>query len=182
VGKRGAGLKRGEDVRRWPEIVRSWACPRRGSWAEGWGRADKWGRRDRERASTRVKGTTPTNLAHGAARERGREGAQVGADKPGPWGSERERRTGWRRQVGPACQAPRERGRGAGLNGPTWGELAFLFSREFLLAFIFIFSRVFNSNSNLVSNSNQIKDVQQFKEYLELNMMQHFMTHLFCQK
>jgi hypothetical protein len=80
----------------------------------------------------------PTNLVHGAARER-----------------ERERgRAGWRRQAGPACQAPRARG--AGLNGPTWVELAFLFSREFL----FIFSRVFNSNSNQVSNSNQIKHVQ----------------------
>jgi hypothetical protein len=70
----------------------------------------------------------------------------------------------------------------AGLNGLTWAELAYLFSREFLIAFLFIFSRVFNSNSNQVPNSNQIKNVQQFKEYLELNMMQHFMTHLFSQK
>jgi hypothetical protein len=69
--------------------------------------------------------------------------------------------------------------RGAGPNGPTWAESAFLFSREFLIAFLFIFSRVFNSNSNQVSKSNQIKHVQQFKEYLELNMMQHFMTHMF---
>jgi hypothetical protein len=72
------------------------------------------------------------------------------------------------------------RERGAGLNGPTWTELAFLFSMEFLIAFLFIFSRFFNSNQ--VSNSNQIKHVQQFKEYLELNMMQHFTTYLFCQK
>jgi hypothetical protein len=97
-------------------------------------------------------------------------------------------RSHWHRQAGPACHAPwargRERGGGGatGLNGPTWAELAFLFSREFLIAFLFIFSRVFNSNSSQVSNSNQIKHVQQFKEYLELNMMQHFMTHLFCQK
>jgi hypothetical protein len=87
---------------------------------------------------------------------------------------------GWRRQAGPACQAPRARGRGrprgSGPNGPTWAELAFLFSREFLITFLFIFYRVFNSNQ--VSNSNQIKHVQQFKEYLELNMMQHFMTHM----
>jgi hypothetical protein len=46
------------------------------------------------------------------------------------------------------------------------------------MLFLFIFSRVFNSNSNQVSNSNQIKHVQQFKEYLELSMMQHFMTHI----
>jgi hypothetical protein len=66
--------------------------------------------------------------------------------------------------------------------GPTRAEFAFLFSREFLIAFLFIFSRVFNSNSNQVSNSNQIKHVQQFKEYLELNMMQHFMTHIVLTK
>jgi hypothetical protein len=119
--------------------------------------------RERER-DTRARGMVPTNLAHGVVRERGREGTRVGADR-------------WDPPV-------RHRGhtRGAGLNGPTWDELAFLFSREFLIAFLFIFSKVFNSNSNQVSNSNQIKHVQQFKEYLELNMMQHFMTHLFCQK
>jgi hypothetical protein len=44
------------------------------------------------------------------------------------------------------------------------------------MTFLFIFSRVFNSNSN------QINHVQQFKEYLGFNMMQHFMTHMFCQK
>ena len=75
-----------------------------------------------------------------------------------------------RRQTWPMEQREREgeraRGREARLNGPTWAELAFLFSREFLIAFLFIFSRVFNSNSNQVSNSNHIKHVQQFKEYL----------------
>jgi hypothetical protein len=109
------------------------------------------------------------------------------ADRSASQSSERERErghAGWHRQAGPACQAPRARGRarGAKPNGPTWAELVFLFSMEFLIAFLFIFSRVFNSNSNQVSNSNQIKHVQQFKEYLELNMMQHFMTHMFCTK
>jgi hypothetical protein len=47
--------------------------------------------------------------------------------------------------------------------GPKW---LFLFFLEFLVSFLFIFSKVFNSNSNQVSNSNQIKYVQQFKEYL----------------
>jgi hypothetical protein len=55
----------------------------------------------------------------------------------------------------------------AGLNGLVWAELAFPFFLEFLVSFLFIFSRVFNSNSNQVSNSNQIKYVQQFKEYLD---------------
>jgi hypothetical protein len=43
-------------------------------------------------------------------------------------------------------------------------ELAFSIFLEFLLPFLFIFSRVFNSNS--IQDSNQIKYVQQFKEYL----------------
>jgi hypothetical protein len=30
VGEQGAGLKRGGDVWRWPEIARSWARPQRG--------------------------------------------------------------------------------------------------------------------------------------------------------
>jgi hypothetical protein len=42
--------------------------------------------------------------------------------------------------------------------------------------FLFVFSRVFNSNQ--VSNSNQIKHVHQFKEYFGLSMMQPFMTHI----
>jgi hypothetical protein len=66
-----------------------------GLWAGGWGRADRWGRRDRE-SGARARGTMPTNLAHGAARER-----------------ERERgRAGWGRQAGPACQALRARAGG----------------------------------------------------------------------
>jgi hypothetical protein len=54
----------------------------------------------------------------------------------------------------------------AGLSGPAGLKLVFPFSRDYLFAFLFIFSRVFNSNSNQVSNSNQIKCMQQFKEYL----------------
>jgi hypothetical protein len=74
-----------------------------------------------------------------------------------------------RRQAGPACQAEGARAQArarARLNGLTWAEFGFPFSREFLIAFLFIFSGVFNLNSNQVSNSNQIKYVQQFKEYL----------------
>jgi hypothetical protein len=79
----------------------------------------------------------------GSARQRERESARAkrnGADRSAPQSSERERererergRAGWRRQAGPACQAPkaheRRRARGAGPNGPTWVELVFLFSR-----------------------------------------------------
>jgi hypothetical protein len=71
-----------------------------------------------------------------------------GADKLGPRDSDREGergRAGWRRQAGPACQAPRAcgRARGVGLSGSTCAELVFPFSRDFLIAFLFIFSRVF---------------------------------------
>ena len=68
--------------------------------------------------------------------------------------------------------------RGAGPAGPTWAEMAFSISREFLIAFLFILSRVFNSNSNQVSNSSQTKHVQQFKEYFGLTMMQQFMAYI----
>jgi hypothetical protein len=70
----------------------------------------------------------------------------------------------------------------AGLSGTAWAKIGFPFSRDFLIAFLFIFSRVFNSYSNQVYNSNQIKYVQQFKEYFRLNMMQHSMTHMFWAK
>jgi hypothetical protein len=101
----------------------------------------------------------------------------------GKRGREREKR---RKQAWPTGQRERERGREsalelastggarlsgtegarAGLSGPVWAEIGFSFFRELLIAFLFIFSRVFNSNSIQVSNSNQIKYVQQFKEYL----------------
>jgi hypothetical protein len=41
-----------------------------------------------------------------------------------------------------------------GLAWANWAELGFSIFREFLRPFLFIFSRVFNSNSNQVSNSN----------------------------
>jgi hypothetical protein len=107
------------------------------------------GQREGEWAHARE--PVPTGMAHGAARERGRAGA--GADRRGPPVRNRGR----------AGASMRARAR---LIGPTWAEIGFPFSRDFLIAFLFIFSRVFNSNSNQVSNSNQIKYMQQFKEYL----------------
>jgi hypothetical protein len=78
----------------------------------------------------------------------------------------------------------RDRGRSgdAGPGEPTWAEFTFSIFQGISNFFLFIFSRVFNSNSIQVSNSNQIKHVQQFKEYLELYMMQHFMTHIILTK
>jgi hypothetical protein len=50
-----------------------------GSWARGWGQADRWGWRGKERERRACERTASISLAHGAARERGREGARVGA-------------------------------------------------------------------------------------------------------
>jgi hypothetical protein len=104
-------------------------------------------------------------------------GESNSADRSVPRSNERARergRSGLRRHAGSACQAKGRAGVGVGvgvrarprLNGLPWTELAFPIFLDFLLPFLFIFSRVFNSNSNQVSNSNQIKYVQHFKEYL----------------
>jgi hypothetical protein len=98
------------------------------------------------------KRTAPTALAHEIDRERERERERgVSALDGVDWRDLPFRHRGHAR---------------VGLNGPTWAELAFSIFLEFLLPFLFIFSRVFNSNSIQVSNPNQIKYVQQFKEYL----------------
>jgi hypothetical protein len=147
VGERGARLKRGEDVRRWLENVRSWACPQRGTWAGGWGRTDRWGLRDRERERERER-----------ERARGREEQHRQYWPTGQREGEGERARGLAPIGGtPLSDTEGVRARaqgGAGLNEPTWAELGFSIFREFLIAFLFIFSRVFNSNSNQVSNSN----------------------------
>jgi hypothetical protein len=85
---------------------------------------------------------------------------EVGADKSAPLGSgrerereiERERRA--RGRAGADMRSPLVTGGrrvGLGWLGLKW---LFLFPRIFQLLFYFIFSRVFNSNSNQVSNSN----------------------------
>jgi hypothetical protein len=107
------------------------------SWAGGWGRLTS-GDGGIEREGERE-------------REREREREEVSTLRFAPTGGARLSGT---------------RGARAGLIGLTWAEMAFSFFLEFLWHFLFIFSRVFNSNSIQVSNSNQIKYMQQFKEYL----------------
>jgi hypothetical protein len=138
VGEQGAGFKRGAGARSWPENARSWARPRRGD-------------RGREVRDALTGGVG------GAERGKADVGESNGADRSVPQSSERARERGRLHMIARAR---------AGLNGLPWTELAFPIFLEFLLPFIFIFSRVFNSNSNQVSNSNQIKYVQHFKEYL----------------
>jgi hypothetical protein len=148
-----------------------------------------------------------TGRSHGAARESGRtwkrlialtiqareaeieRGARAtGADTLAPTGQREGERERERGGGGGVKKLPlsggahlsggraRERSRWAGLG--RFGLKWFFFFQGILLSFLFIFSRVFNSNSNQVSNSNQIKHVHQFIEYFGLNMMQQFMTHI----
>jgi hypothetical protein len=161
VGEQGAGLKRGGDVRRWQGITWSWARPR---WGERGREVEDEltggvGRAERE-AGARARGTASTDLAHGAARERGREGTLVGTDRRGP----------------PVRH--RGRARGVGLSGSSWAELGFLFSKEFLIVFPFIFSRVFKSCFKFSSN----QTCATIQRIFGLNMMQYFMTHMVLPK
>jgi hypothetical protein len=119
-----------------------------------------------------ARGSKGARTCGGGRRSRGRgcahdgdRGQEVGDELTGGVGGiERERVARGLAPTGVTRLLCTEGARGwAGLNGPTLAELAFLFSREFLIAFLFIFFRVFNSNSNQVSNSNQIKHVRQFK-------------------
>jgi hypothetical protein len=108
---------------------------------------DRWGRWDRERECGHGGKERCRQLGPTEQREREGVSARVGADRRGP--------------------PVRHQGRARGLGLVGWFGLNWLFPfLEFLIAFLFIFSKVFNSNSNQVSNSNQIKYVQQFKEYL----------------
>jgi hypothetical protein len=107
-----------------------------------------------------VGGRLGTNGQVGFAGHRESERAceRNSADKTGPLGTGRERRErarGRDRPTGGVRLSERAGARARAWAGPTWANwatLAFSISREFLMPFLFIFSRVFNSNQ--VSNSN----------------------------
>jgi hypothetical protein len=83
-------------------------------------------------------------------REGERAGEVTGANRLVPLGSERERE-GTRERLAPTGGVRLLRAAGAHETGPgglVWAEMAFSFSLDFLILFLFIFSRVFNSNSN----------------------------------
>jgi hypothetical protein len=99
-------------VRRWPEKARSWARPRRGTWAGGCERTKWWGSRDKER-----------ECGHACERN--------GADKTGPPGSGRERGERARGQDRPTSEVRLSAQAGAQARawaGPHW---FFLFPRNF---------------------------------------------------
>jgi hypothetical protein len=99
--------------------------------------ADRWGRQDRERERASAAENNSADRVGPRDRERGREGALRVAPTCGT------------RLPGRGGVRARARAR-TGLSGLPWTEFGFPFSREFLIAFLFIFSRVFNSNSNQV--------------------------------
>jgi hypothetical protein len=158
------------------------ACVRAGPrWFAG--KAELTGRSHRSARRSSEQATGLTSRAHGTVRD-GARAEEIDVDKSSPLGSEREWESACARtravtgRWGPPI---RLRGRARSLAGPSWAgwaELSFPFFFEFIIAFLFIFSRVYNSNSNQVSNSSQIKHVHQFKEYFGLSVMQQFMTHI----
>jgi hypothetical protein len=97
-----------------------------------------------------VHGATTRRLANRAReveREEGHAGEGNQRDSLAPLGSERERERGgcgadWHRQAGSAYQGQQTRAAGPG--GRVWAELAFFFFLNFLIAFPFLFFRVFN--------------------------------------
>jgi hypothetical protein len=123
----------------------------------GEGGADRGGPRCRERGRARGGNGSTTGKTGPQGRERrGARGRRNRRRQPGPTGQrEGERVRGGgscRLQVEPTCQAARARG----LARPSWAgwaTLPFSFFLNFLIAFLFLFSRVFNSNSNQVLNS-----------------------------
>jgi hypothetical protein len=106
------------------------------------GGSDRWGLRASERERARVRGKQrrqdwPTGQWKG---ERG-EGTQAEqADMREPPVS------------AGGCSGAGARG-GGGAAWANWTQLGFSIFREFVIPFLFIFSRVFNSNSNQVSIS-----------------------------
>jgi hypothetical protein len=127
VGEQGARLKRGAGARTWPENARTWARPRRGVVGRRLGTADRWGRRDKR--GKRARGREKLRRQAWPTGQRERGGGREGALELVPTGGARLSGTEVTR-----------------LSGPVWAEIGFPFSREFLIAFLFIFSRVFNSN------------------------------------
>jgi hypothetical protein len=181
-----AGEREGEGVRLRAQVSGGkWASGARGSKRA---RTCGGGRRTRGRGRVHGEGRgreVGDGLTGGV---RGRACERNDVDKTVPLGSGRERgerARGRDRLTGGVHLSSRAGAQARARAGPTWANwatLAFLISREFLMPFLLIFCRVFNSNSNQVSNSNEIKHVQQFKEYLELNKKQHFMTHIVLTK
>jgi hypothetical protein len=107
-------------------------------------------------------------------------------------------RSNWRRQVGPTGQRARGREGSAGQTTAdrqdppvrggrrvawlgrarlVWARMAFPFSLKFLIPFIFLFSRIFNSKFKLGFKFKLIQTCATIQIIFKLSMMQHVMTH-----
>jgi hypothetical protein len=108
---------------------------------------------DAERGERGVRGNGSTTGGPGPRdRERGSAQAkETGADRSAPAGREQEsecaRKTDTDRR-GPPVRGGR-RARGTGPGGLVWAEMAFSFFLDFLIPFLFLFSRVLNSKFKL---------------------------------
>jgi hypothetical protein len=70
--------------------------------------------------------------------------------------------------------------RARGLAGPSWADwaaLSFSFFLNFLIAFPFLFSRVFQSKFNSSFKFKLIQTCATIQRIFKLSMVQHFMTH-----
>jgi hypothetical protein len=128
------------------------------------------------RSTARARRADLTGQAHGAEREKGTRGAtaqqlanwaheaeteekrtseETGADRSAPLGSERERKGARERGLPLTGGVRLSGGAGAwarGLAGPSWvgwAAFPFYFSLDFLIPFLFLFYRVFNSKFKL---------------------------------
>jgi hypothetical protein len=87
----------------------------------------------------------------------------------------RERRVR-RRELSLTCGSHLSGRAGARPDWAGWAALLFSFFLNFLIAFPFLFPRVFNSNSIQVSFK-LIQTCATIQIIFKLSMMQHFMTH-----
>jgi hypothetical protein len=160
--------RRGRGSRRCARVRAHWSTA-------GAGRAELTGEAhgaERERRGTRATAQRLAERACETERAEGRgEGKTTGTDKLAPLGREREGGawgqkpllTGGAHLSGGGGARARGRVAWLGRAGPSWVALPFSFSLDFLIAFPFLFSRVFNpnkfqiqTNSNMCNNSKNI--------------------------
>jgi hypothetical protein len=166
----------------WPRILATCASARSVVHdGRGEGGADRGGSRRKERERhARAMTQRLAVRARETEKEKGCAGGATGADKSAPLGSEREGGkgardilllTGGTRLSGPAGAWAR------GLAGLVWARMAFPFSVNFLIPFLFLFSRIFNSKSKLGFKSKLIQTCATIQRIFKLSMMQHVMNH-----
>jgi hypothetical protein len=165
----------------WPRIPATCASARSlVHGGRGEGEADRGGPRRRERRGARATTQRLAVRAHETEKEEGCMGGATSADNSAPLGSEREGGKGARDRL-PLTGGTRLSGaagaRARGLAGPSWARMAFPFSLNFLIPFLFLFSRIFNSKFKLGFKFKLIQTCATIQRIFKLSMMQHVMTH-----